>query len=79
MSRCAALLRACTPASVRLEMVNLQEVQHPNSARIAPHGRNPTAERNRKELSAVSVDAVPPGVSAPRRVGSVQATVFLGS
>lgn len=131
MSRCAALLRACTPASVRLEIVNLtgstefsllaascgnrtgrlpqrwpkpveqygecgqglelptassypnrsslyphlQKVLYPNSAMVTPHGRNSTAERNRKELSVPSVGAVPPGISAPRRVRSVQASV----
>lgn len=132
MSRCAALLRACTPASVRLEIVNLtgstdfsrlaascgnstgrlplrwpkpvgqsiqgvwpgigaadcffplnrssitahlQEVLYPNSAMITPHGRNSAAEKNRKELSVASVGAVPPGMSDPRSVHSVQASV----
>lgn len=111
MSRCAALLRACTPASVRLEIVNLmgstefrrlaascrdrvragrsgcgpglglsvaspphcprektahlQEVLHPNSAMVTPHGRDSTAERYSRELSVASAGAVPPGVSAP--------------
>lgn len=114
MSKCAALLRACTPASVRLEIVNLtgstefrrlaascrdrvragigtvrcfsphcpqadhrsnrektahlQEVLHPNSAMITPHGRDPTAERYRRELSVASAGQVPPGVSAPKGV-----------
>lgn len=134
MSRCAALLRACTPASVRLEIVNLtgstefsrlaascrnrtgrlpqrwpkpvstrsvgrdwscrpllppqtghrsrreitahlQKVLYPNSAMVTSHGRNSTAERNRKELFVPSMGAVPPGISAPRRVRSVQASV----
>lgn len=54
---------------------HLQEVQYPNSALITPHGRNSTTERNRKELSVASVEAVPPGISAPRRVRSVLASV----
>lgn len=99
------MLRACTPASVRLEIVNLtgstefrrlaascrdrvragigavgcfsphcprektahlQEVLHPNSAMVTPHGRDPTAERYSRELSVASAGAVPPGVSAPK-------------